>query len=240
MSTMTPRQRVEAALNHCEPDLVPLDLGTGGNSSLVPEAYEKLASYFGISASVRLLPHMLRLATVDESILQALDIDTRPLYMRSVRRGVRPCIEPDHLCDDWGVKWREVDTGLAVYRELAESPLGQASLVDLNDYPWWPDPLDPDRYAGVREDAERLFSQTDYAVIGCPGFNGVWERAWYLCGFERMLAGLINEPEFVHAVLRRVTDLCKLALAQYLDLVGPYIQMIKLGDDLGGQGGPLM
>ena len=36
-------------------------------------------------------------------------------------------------------------------------------------------------------------------MIGCPAFNGVWERAWYLCGFERMLAGTLQEPEFVHA-----------------------------------------
>ena len=62
----------------------------------------------------------------------------------------------------------------------------------------------------------------------------------YLCGFQRMLEGLLLEPEFVHAVLRRITDLCKLALGRYLDLVGPYIQIIKMGDDLGTQNGPQM
>ena len=29
-------------------------------------------------------------------------------------------------------------------------------------------------------------------------------------------------------------------MGRYLDLVGPYIQMIKMGDDLGAQNGPLM
>ena len=29
-------------------------------------------------------------------------------------------------------------------------------------------------------------------------------------------------------------------MERYLDLAGPYIQMIKMGDDLGAQGGPLM
>ena len=29
-------------------------------------------------------------------------------------------------------------------------------------------------------------------------------------------------------------------MGRYLDLVGPYIQMIKMGDDLGAQSGPLM
>lgn len=240
MSAMTPRRRVEMALSHHEPDRVPLDLGTGGSSSLVPEAYARLAAYFGITAPARPVPHILRLAMVDETILQALEIDTRPVYMRPARRGMRPCSEPGHFYDDWGVKWREVDTGLSVFREIAESPLANAAVADLDDYPWWPDPLDPDRYAGTRDDAERLFHESDYAVIGCPGFNGVWERAWYLCGFERMLASLVADPEFVHAVLRRVTDVCMAVMGRYLELTGPYIQMIKMGDDLGAQNGPQM
>jgi uroporphyrinogen decarboxylase len=177
---------------------------------------------------------------VDEEILKDLDIDTRPVSMRPVQKGVRPCDEPQQFYDDWGVKWKEVDVGQAVYRELAEFPLGDATLDGLDDYPWWPDPLDPDRYAGVEEEALGLYHNTEWALVGCPAFNGVWERATYLCGFRRMLEGLLLEPEFVHAVLRRITDLCKPALARYLDLVGPYIQIIKMGDDLGTQNGPQM
>jgi len=237
---MTPRQRVETALCHREPDRVPLDLGTGGSSSPVPEAYARLAAHFGVTAPARPVSHMLRLSTVYEAILQALEIDTRPVYMRPARRGKRPCHEPNQFYDDWGVKWREVDTGLSVFREIAESPLENAKIDDLDDYPWWPDPLDPDRFEGIREDAEFLWNETDYAVIGCPAFNGVWERAWYLCGFERMLRSLVLEPEFVHAVLQRVTAIGKAVMERYLDLAGPFIQMIKMGDDLGGQGGPLM
>jgi uroporphyrinogen decarboxylase len=240
MKAMTHRQRVQAALDHQEPDMVPLDFATGGNSAPVPEIYQKLAGLYGINSEVQLLPHTLRLAAVDERILRDLDIDTRSVSMQPVRRGVRPCREARQLYDDWGVKWKEVDIGGAVYREIAEAPLADATPADLEKYPWWPDPLDPDRYAGVREKAESLFHQTDYALVGCPGFNIVWERACYLCGFTRMLESLILDPEFVHAVLRRITDLCKAALGCFLDLVGPYIQIVKLADDLGTQNGPQM
>jgi uroporphyrinogen decarboxylase len=41
-------------------------------------------------------------------------------------------------------------------------------------------------------------------------------------------------------VLRRVTDISEAVMGRYLDLVGPTIQMIKMGDDLGAQNGPLM
>jgi uroporphyrinogen decarboxylase len=55
-----------------------------------------------------------------------------------------------------------------------------------------------------------------------------------------MLASLVLEPEFAHAVLRRLTDLCLIALGRFLELAGPFMQVIKLGDDLGSQQGPLM
>ncbi len=240
MSAMTHRQRVQAALQHKEPDCVPLDLGTGGNSAPVPKLYEKLLAMYGLPTRVRLAPHIMRLAIVDEEILQDLDIDTRPISMRPVQCGRRQCAEHGQFYDDWGVKWKDVDIGGAIYRELAEFPLADATLDSLDDYPWWPDPLDPERYAGIECESRRLYHDTDWALVGCPSFNGIWERACYLCGFTRMLEGLLREPEFLHAVLRRITDLCKLSLGRYLDLVGPYIQIIKMGDDLGTQNGPQM
>jgi uroporphyrinogen decarboxylase len=240
VSGMTHRWRVQTALDHEEPDCVPLDLGTGGNSAPVPEMYERLMGLYGLRSEVRLVPHMLRLAVVDEEILQDLDIDTRAVSMRPVRHGLRPCNQPGQFYDDWGVLWKEIDAGVATYRELSEFPLADAGLDDLVRYPWWPDPLDPVPYDGVEQDAKRLFFDTEWAVVGCPSFNGVWERATYLCGFRRMLEGLLIEPEFVHGLLRRITDLCKLALGRYLDLVGPYLQIIKMGDDLGTQNGPQM
>jgi len=237
---MTPRERVVATLNHQEPDRVPLDLATGGSSSIVPEAYARLARHYGLAPSGALVPHMLRLSVVDERILQDLQIDTRPLYMSPVRSKLRTTALPGHFYDDWGVLWKEVDTGATVYREVAESPLATASIAELDDYPWWPDPHDPDRWAGVRQHAEQLFHQTDYAVVACPGFNGVWERAWFLCGFRRMMEGVAVERDFVHAVLRRILELNKAAMGHFLDAVGAYIQVIKLTDDLGIQDGPMI
>ncbi len=240
MTPLSHRERIVRTLRHEEPDRVPLDFGTGGSTSPVPEFSAQLCNHYGLSAPQRLLAHIMRLTPVDETILCDLDIDTRPVYMAPARRGVRPRDEASTFYDDFGVKWREVNAGPAIYREVAHSPLCDATLDDLAAYPWWPDPLDPDRYAGLEETARALYERTDYAVIGCPGFNGVWERAWYLCGLERTLESLVLDVEFVHAVLRRLTDLAKAALGRFLDLAGPYIQAIKLGDDLGAQGGPLM
>jgi uroporphyrinogen decarboxylase len=240
MPSMTHRQRIQTALSHREPDLVPLDFGTGGNTSPVPEVYEKLAAIYGIEYQLNLVPHMMRLAVVDERILQSLDIDTRPIYMHPTPARTRPCAEPNHFYDEWGVKWKEYNSNGILYREVAEYPLEQATLKDLDDYAWWPDPLDPARYQGLKAQAAQMYGQTDYALIGCPALNSVWERAYILCGFSRMLEGLANDPEFVHAVFRKITEIIKVSLDQYLSQVGAYIEVVKMGDDLGGQDNSLM
>src|SRR5665811_574955 len=93
MPEMTHRQRVQTALNHQSPDLVPVDFGTGGNTSPVPEVYKKLTAVYKLDEPIRmdLVPHMMRLAIVDERILQDLDIDTRPIYMKPILKGIRQC-----------------------------------------------------------------------------------------------------------------------------------------------------
>jgi uroporphyrinogen decarboxylase len=240
MDQMTHRQRIQAALDHQEPDLVPLDFGTGGNTSLVPEVYEKLTAIFGIEHKLKLVPHMMRLAVIDERILQNLDIDTRPIYMNPVLEGIRPCSESGFFYDEWGVKWREFNANGVIFREPAESPLQNATIADLDNYPWWPDALNPGRYVGIKEYAEKMFAQTDYALIGCPAFNSVWERAYLLCGFNRMLESLVIDPDFAHAVFQRITQIIKGSLEIFLDLVGARIQVVKIGDDLGAQDNSLM
>lgn len=240
MIHMTHRQRLRTALNHQEPDIVPLDLGTGGNTSPTPEVYERLARSFGLQAKTELVPHMMRLAKVDEYILKQLDIDTRPVYMNPVSKGLRPSTTSNHFYDEWGVKWKEVNVDGAIYREVAEYPLEHASIDDLKQYSWWPDPDEPARYLGINEHAKHLYTQSDFALVGCPAFNSVWERAYILCGYQRMLEGLLIEPDFVHAVFRILTDIITKQLVHYLELVGPYIEVIKMADDLGGQENALM
>jgi uroporphyrinogen decarboxylase len=240
MELMTHRQRVQTALAHREPDSVPLDFGTGGNTSPVPEVYEKLCAILGVDYQLQLVPHMMRLAVPDERILQLLDIDTRPIYMNPVPDSVRPCTQPGFFYDEWGVKWKEFNSNGVIYREVAENPLLHATIADLESYPWWPDPSIPERYDGLKERAQYMHAQTDYALIGCPAFNSVWERAYLLCGFSRMLESLLGDPAFVQAVFRKITNVILASLEQYLDQVGPYIQVVKIGDDLGGQENSLM
>ncbi len=51
MAEMTSRERVWAAVSHQEPDRVPLDVGGGGSTTLVVEAYQRLEAHWGLPAA---------------------------------------------------------------------------------------------------------------------------------------------------------------------------------------------
>ena len=46
--TLTPRQRVLAAINHEEPDRIPLIIGTSNTTSIKMETYQRLKAHLGL------------------------------------------------------------------------------------------------------------------------------------------------------------------------------------------------
>ena len=66
MTPMTSRQRVLAALNHQEPDLVPIDIGGGTSTTLVVEAYDNLKRHLGLDlGETKTLSKIYRSALLD-------------------------------------------------------------------------------------------------------------------------------------------------------------------------------
>ena len=78
MAEMTPRERVWAALNHQEPDRVPLDIGGGASTTVIEEGYENLKEHLGVKAEPRILNKIFRMARLDESVMQRLGSEFMP------------------------------------------------------------------------------------------------------------------------------------------------------------------
>ena len=116
---MTSRDRVLRALNHQEPDRVPLDLGGTHDSSIVVEGYERLKAHFRVSTPTQIMQRMTRAATVDEAVLQALGIDTRAIVIGSPRRSVAAELGPREYRDMWGVERVHPEGG---YYAMLKSP----------------------------------------------------------------------------------------------------------------------
>jgi len=72
---MNSRQRVVTALNHKEPDRVPIDIGGTGATTLLIPTYEALMKFLGINKETPLVSRFFRMAYLDEEISKKLGVD---------------------------------------------------------------------------------------------------------------------------------------------------------------------
>ncbi|MBN1642131.1 MAG: methyltransferase [Anaerolineae bacterium] len=116
--------------------------------------------------------------------------------------------------------------------------------VDLEKVMWSsmgspPAPIgyDPDGLKALAAGARTLRQSTDRAIIGLFGGN-LLETGQFLFsmpGFYMLLAG---EPARAHRFLDKLVEMHMANLQAFLSAVGPYIDIILFGDDLGMQTGP--
>ena len=74
--TMTSRQRLLAALNHQQPDRVPIDLG-GNQTGIHKFAYQALLEHLGIEDELTIMDAVQQLARPCEAVLERFHVDTR-------------------------------------------------------------------------------------------------------------------------------------------------------------------
>lgn len=89
----------------------------------------------------------------------------------------------------------------------------------------------------LAEGAQRLRSQTDRAIIGLFGGN-LLEMGQFLYRNDVFFMLLAGNPKRAHEFLDRVTEMHLANLERFLGAVGPHIDIVLFGDDLGMQNGP--
>jgi uroporphyrinogen decarboxylase len=234
---MTSRERVRAVLGHREPDRVPVCIGGTGNK-LTESRIDLLKQHFGICGEtepVLVGPQLMRL---DNRVLDALGTDVRYVYMRPPT-GFRTREAPGGgWYSDWGLIYREHPES-HMY-EYVNHPLTDATAADLDSFEW-PDPHDPARWAGLREEARQIYEQSGCAVVAYrPKYNGLFELCQVLRGTEKLLTDMVLNPAFVEALFWKVGAVLKELYRAQLDAVGDFIEWVEVGDDLGSQSGPLI
>ena len=233
---LTPRERVLCALNHEEPDRVPIFFGTSSPTTMLAAAYEDFKTYLGLQYPPRLLSKTFQYAQLDEEVMVRCGSDGRLIQPRPLPAVLRRELSANKLIDDWGATW-EQRPGVPYY-EIVDVPLRHASVADLSTYPW-PDLAHPARFEGLAAEAKALRENTPYAIVAL-GYLTIFEHIQILRGLDTWLTDLAADPEFAHAILRKVTDLMVAGLEKYLDAVGPFIDLITFSDDLGSQRAPLI
>lgn len=235
---MTPKERIEAVLNHREPDRVPVILGVSNATGIKMGTYQKVKNLLGITGEDRYLYDWPELGTAnpDEEVLVKLNCDVRGVWDRFPEAVInRNRLRPPHAdyIDDWGSGAKEISPGEWF---PGIHPLAAATTVrEIEDYQGWPDMNDPYRVAHVRKAAREIKNRTDYAVMATPWLLFPFERAFAMQGMDRFLFNMAAHPGFARALLKKHLLLCKTLMGHFLRELGDCVDIIKIGDDLGTQ-----
>ena len=232
--TMTRRERVVTTLQHKEPDRVPLSM------SITIDAYNNLKKHLGIKLEENLSPGRWTEVPIHPEVAHKFGLDVIWLPVGKAHKRPRQSDDPKKWYDNWGVEWTKIalPTG-GYYNEMSCPPLKDATVSDLEDFDW-PDPTDPGYTEGVREQYKHIHEETDFAIMTKFG-GAVFEQAWYLRGMEKFLLDMVENPEFVEALLSKVAAIQAGFDAALIEVAGEYVDILRLsGEDMGTQENPII
>lgn len=258
---MLSRERVLCALNHQEPDRIPIDLGGTRQSGIAASAYHRLKQHFGIDTPTRVYDLYQVLAEVERPILERFGADVIGLNRTAVAFGIRnEDWKPWHLFDGTPVEVpggfhpvEEEDGSLTLYhpdgRPMARMPKDGFYFDRLDKYPGAahadPDTLDlpllpQQELDELRAAAESLYKNTDFAVIAPMGppyelFFGLGTG-----DFSAWMMTLAQESDYVEALYERLTEAWIENLRRFTSAVGEFVQIVQFNDDLGTQDAPFL
>jgi uroporphyrinogen decarboxylase len=220
---MKHRERVETALARQAPDRCPMQI------SFTPEFADRLRADLSLKGTKVHNPHG---GGNTYELERALDED---LLLTSVGWANSYYQADETYVDEWGVTWRsqpyETPYGIGHYTEMIGHPLADAAALDTYVPP---DPHRPELYA----EAERVVRdfKDEYWIVGVT-VTTIFETAWALRGYERMLVDLLQEPDLAARILD-IPFHYHLTAAKKLVELG--VDMIWTGDDIGAQQRMLM
>ncbi len=229
------RKRTLEAINLIEPDRVPIGLwgtvegyqnlrkGLGMEYNENPRNYRSGSTTWTTDVSFELdLAEKLDLDFVRISVgppggspgFREINLDEVPFQMDY------PAFDGETNVDEWGVvrKWTPHENG--GYYEMIGYPLFHATsapleegLAELEAFPW-PDPWDDSCFADspipgmdMATYCKYVQEETPFALMGQAGRGGLFEQAKYMVGYAKIFSDFIESPEFLEALLVKLTDL---------------------------------
>ena len=237
---MTPRERVRRALAHQEADRVPVDLGSSIVTSITKAAYVPLMAHLGLTAGdVTIHDEVQQLPYLAEDLLRRFAVDTRMVQLPPAHvAGVEILDEDEYwaMYDRWGSKLR-MPKASPLYYDWVEFPIRDLTMEALDAYRW-PEPDPPEVVATLRERAQWLHAQTDYALVGSGIIGGgIFEQPCRTVGLEQFMMAMVTDRPFAERLMDQVTDIYIESVDRYLEQVGEYIDVFTYWDDVSTQDG---
>jgi uroporphyrinogen decarboxylase len=242
---MTSRERVHAAMDHREPDRVPICFGGTGASGIEEcppdfRAATDLYKYLGLgdAREVEISPVGNIVGNIDEGCMQRLHSD-----MRSISDSPPGAVTVDRERKVWPFLYgmRIKKCGIYDMIDMTDPPMAHMTTKkDIDEYPFWPD-IDMDTMEGVVQKAKKLHDETDYFICGMQSFGYFPLNGYgFISGMEKWLLDMKIRPKFYHQLCERFMEINLAFADKFYGGIGQYLDAALVFDDLGNQKGPLM
>ncbi len=226
------RERLVAALQHREPDRVPILFG-GPECSIHQQAHQNLLSYLHYEArsSAPIIDNILQIVEPDMRLQSHFDVDALFLVPREApvvweRAG-------DTYLDEFGRRFRLAGG----FYNQADHPLLQGTTEELAAYKF-PDVSQHNRVGGLADKARRLYEQ-GFGLVA-DGAWGIYEVSSSLRGTAELFLDMAADPGYVEALAERVLEEHLIPFyTLLLKEVGAWVQLVIISDDYGSQEGLL-
>jgi uroporphyrinogen decarboxylase len=235
---LTPRERLLTALEHREPDRIPLDLGSTQVTGIHVVAYRRLRDYLGLPAvAPRICDVVQGLALPDDDVVERLGVDVRGLFPLNSHNWKIDLFDAGSclaFVDEWGMtQHRPKDDGL--YFSVVKSPLDRADLTveDVRAHPW-PDTGDPRRIEGLRGIAQ-AYREQGRAVMIKGVLAGIFEMSQRVRGMERLMVDLVSDESLACAILDTMVELKLRFWEMALPCLGGLVDVVSEADDYATQ-----
>lgn len=240
---MNSRERVLAAINHREGDRVPFDMGGTVVTGIHTKAYANLRASLGLPArEPKIIDMIQQLALVEDDVMDCLGVDVKNISPRSsaaFKIEVRDLGEYTAFYDEFNIGWRSPKDG-GWYYDMYDHPLkGDLDEARLAAYAL-PNPLDPSRFAGLREKAIRIRDVEQRAVVFGNMSAGIFELLTWLRGYEDAYADWGSASPLAVKLMDRVLEMQLQYLERGLQEVGDVVDVAQIADDIAGQQGLLI
>lgn len=240
----TSYERVKLALEHKEPDKVPLDIGGALVAGININVLRRLSSHLGLKEPIKLYDKITQLGEVNDELIEKLGIDIKSVAPDSPGgKGLSKDLglDGDHykLIDEFGIGWKMPKENGHFY-DLYHHPLKDAQTIeDIEKYPW-PDPGDPLRYINLKKNADKVVNKQKKAYFLERMSAGMWENAMWISGYEKFFMDMVTNKKLVHAIMNKFLEIKMQYWERALDAVGENVMIISTADDLGTKDGLLV
>lgn len=264
---MNSRDRVLSAINHIQPDKVPIDLGSSTVTGISAIAYNNLKRHLKFESNTRVFDVVQQLANVDMEILDLLSVDALDINRISTEgndwydveladgsKAQYPSWFRPLKADDgsWYTKDKE---GNVISKMAAGAP-----FFDQMNFPWengYPVSLAELQEAmkkiswvvhshasnlNATELRERLIglkNSTNKALVMSGGVK-LLELGFFIRRMDNLLMDLMTDESKLAEMLDMLVEMHLAGLEKKIRSLGDIVDVIRFGDDLGMTTGPIM